>query len=260
MKTIHVASWSGGKDSTFMIDEILRKNMPLDEIIFCDTGYEFKIMYEYINMVEAYWKSKYPNLIITKLNYGVGKDIWKTWAEGDFTKGSKIGSKRGFPDHLGMSWCTRELKINPSQKHVKAKYKHMNVKFYVGIAVDEPSRVREGNELYPMVDWNITEKQAAEILLERGLHNPLYNTFHRTGCFLCPKQSLTSLYKLWKVYPEEWQTIVDMQKRYAELNCAFSLFKGKTIEELIEKFEKYEKEGKSITYLEEEQPIGCMCK
>lgn len=260
MKKIHVASWSGGKDSTYMIDELLRRNMPLDEIIFCDTGYEFKSMYEYIEMVEKYWKEKYPNLVITKLNFGKGKEIWEKWSMGEYTKGEKLGIKRGFPDHLGMSWCTRELKINPSQKYVKEKYNKCDVKFYIGIAVDEPSRVREGNELYPMVDWNITERQAAEILLERGLHNPLYNTFHRTGCFLCPKQALGSLYKLWKIYPKEWQILVEMQKYYEENKCSNYLFKNFTIKELEDKFKKYEIKGKSTTYLEDEQPIGCMCK
>ena len=34
----HIVSFSGGKDSTAMLLMMLEKNMPIDEIIFCDTG------------------------------------------------------------------------------------------------------------------------------------------------------------------------------------------------------------------------------
>lgn len=36
----YIASWSGGKDSTYMVDELLKRGEPLDEVIFCDTGFE----------------------------------------------------------------------------------------------------------------------------------------------------------------------------------------------------------------------------
>ena len=111
-----------------------------------------------------------------------------------------------------------------------------------------------------MVEWKITELEATHILVERGLHNPLYNHFHRTGCFLCPKQSLTSLYKLYKHYPKEWQIIVDMEVRHKKDGAAIWKFREFGTEELLLKFAKYEKKGKPTNYLEEEQPLGCFCK
>lgn len=259
MESYYIAAWSGGKDSTYMVDELLRRGDPLDEIIFCDTGYEFEIMYDYIERMEEYWNRKYPDLKITKINWKKGKEVWANWSETLFTKGQYKGFIRGFPFHMGMSWCTREVKVNPMKKYLKSLKKE-NIVEYVGIAVDEPSRVRETGERYPMVEWNITERQAADILVERGLHNPLYNHFHRTGCFHCPKQSLTSLYKLWKHYPKEWQEIVSMQEYYICMDAGVSLFKGYTTDELIVKFKKYEAKGKPTNYLDEEQPLGCMCK
>lgn len=257
----YVAAWSGGKDSTYMVNELLRLGHQLDEVVFCDTGHEFDIMYEYINKVKKYWEDKYPEVIITLLNYGNGKEVWDKYAETPFTKGQFKGQKRGFPFHIGMSWCTRELKVNPMKKHIKNKYKGYDVFEYVGIAYNEPSRVRETGEIYPLYDWwKITEDEIALKLIEIGLHNPLYNHFHRTGCFNCPKQSLSSLYKLWKHYKKEWEYIEEAQKRYTKENAGVYLFKGYTAEELIEKFKDYEAKGKPTNYLEEEQPIGCMCK
>ena len=44
----YIASLSGGKDSTAMVLNLLEKNYPLDEIIYCDTGKEFTQMYEHL--------------------------------------------------------------------------------------------------------------------------------------------------------------------------------------------------------------------
>lgn len=256
----HVAAWSGGKDSTFMVDELLRLGYQLDEVIFCDTGHEFEIMYDYIEKMKIYWENKYPKVCITLLNWKNGKKVWDNFAETPFTKGQFKGQKRGFPFHMGMSWCTREVKVNPMKKHLKKKYKDNKIFEYVGIAFNEPDRIKDAGELYPLFEWKITEDEIAKELVERGLHNPLYNHFHRTGCFNCPKQSLSSLYKLWTHYPSEWKYIVDTQERYIKENAGVSLFKGYTCDELIVKFKQYEDKGKPTNYLEEEQPIGCMCK
>jgi len=259
-KDIYVASWSGGKDSTYMIDELLKRNEKLDEIVFCDTGHEFPIMYEYIEKVKKYWEAKYHDVKITLLNYGKGKEIWDKFAETPFTKGQFKGKKRGFPFHMGMSWCTRELKVYPFNRHIKDKYHNSNVYVYVGIAYNEPKRIKANNEIYPLFDWKITEDYIAKEMVKRGLHNPLYNTFHRTGCFNCPKQSLTSLYKIYKIYPEQWEYIVETQKRYEREGAGVYLFKDYTYKQLEEKFKAYEQKGKPTNYLEEEYPIGCMCK
>ena len=50
----HIVQLSGGKDSTAMLLMMLEKGMPVDEIIFCDTGMEFPAMYEHLQRVEQY--------------------------------------------------------------------------------------------------------------------------------------------------------------------------------------------------------------
>lgn len=52
----HIVSFSGGKDSTAMLLMMIEKGMPIDDIIFCDTGAEFPAMYEHIKQVEKYIK------------------------------------------------------------------------------------------------------------------------------------------------------------------------------------------------------------
>ena len=51
---LNVVQFSGGKDSTAMLLMMLEKNMPIDDIIFCDTGKEFPQIYEHIEKVNKY--------------------------------------------------------------------------------------------------------------------------------------------------------------------------------------------------------------
>ncbi len=44
-KKIYIAKLSGGKDSTAMVDLLLRNKYQLDYILFCDTLAEFDEMY-----------------------------------------------------------------------------------------------------------------------------------------------------------------------------------------------------------------------
>jgi len=257
---IYVASWSGGKDSTYMVDELLRRGEPLDDIIFCDTGYEHDIMYEYILKCKNYWEGKYPNVKITLLNWGEGKTIFDKWAEGGWSRGQHKGKTRGFPYPLGMSWCTRELKIYPKDRYVNSTYKGKEVYHYIGIAADEPKRIPAdlGNHIYPLFDWGVTEKQATEILVERGLHNPLYNLYTRTGCWMCPKQSEYSLQVLRKNFPDKWRELKRMENMYNEMG-AVAPFKNIGIE-VIETNLIAKDKSKNKSYLEDEEPLGCFCK
>lgn len=42
----HIGSISFGKDSLAMLFEIMERGLPLDEVVFYDTGMEFKAIYE----------------------------------------------------------------------------------------------------------------------------------------------------------------------------------------------------------------------
>ena len=52
MANRHYLSFSGGKDSTFLLLELLRRKYPLDEVVFFDTGWEFPAMYEHIEKIK----------------------------------------------------------------------------------------------------------------------------------------------------------------------------------------------------------------
>lgn len=49
-----LANLSGGRDSSAMVVKWLENGNMLDYIIFCDTGFEFPQMYEYIDKLDSY--------------------------------------------------------------------------------------------------------------------------------------------------------------------------------------------------------------
>lgn len=44
----HIVQFSGGKDSTAMLNLMLEKGMQIDEVVFFDTGWEFDSVYQNI--------------------------------------------------------------------------------------------------------------------------------------------------------------------------------------------------------------------
>ena len=62
MKKTYIAMLSGGRDSTAMVDILLRDNEPLDYIIFSDTTLEFPEMYEYLKKFDKYIQEKYGSM------------------------------------------------------------------------------------------------------------------------------------------------------------------------------------------------------
>ena len=228
----NIVSFSGGKDSTAMLLMMLKKNMPIDEIVFCDTGMEFPQMYEHIHAVEYC-----INRPITVLK---AKHSFEHYLGTHIKRNGGIGY--GFPDFRNR-WCTTLLKQNIMRKHCKGH------KEYHGIAVDEIHRVYKNNDNriieYPLVDWFITEKQALEYCYKEGFKwGGLYEKFDRVSCWCCPLQPLGSLRVLRKNFPTLWdrlltmqdkswnsfqasgKTVFDLDKRFAEEDRQLQLFKG----------------------------------
>ncbi|MGN1050412.1 MAG: phosphoadenosine phosphosulfate reductase family protein, partial [Selenomonadaceae bacterium] len=102
-ETLHIVSFSGGKDSTAMLLMMLERGLPVDKIVCCDTGKEFPTMYEHWKKVESYTGRK-----ITILREERSFDYWMF--EHIKTKGTRKGKKGyGWPNSL-CRWCTKALK------------------------------------------------------------------------------------------------------------------------------------------------------
>ena len=203
----HVVSLSGGKDSTAMLLRMLEEGMPVDIILFCDTGLEFEGMYHHIEKLEKY----------------IGRPITRLKSNYDFEYLLlEHMPKRRNPELFGRKgyswggprnrWCTAMLKTRIIDRFLRDLAKEYTIKQYVGIAVDEPQRIK--GLTYPLVEWGMTEADCLAYCKERGFDwDGLYDIFHRVSCWCCPLQSFDELRKLRKHFPELWAKLGEWDEK-----------------------------------------------
>lgn len=230
-KDYHVVSFSGGKDSTAMLLRMLELGMPVDEIIFCDTTVEFPQMYEHLDKVEQY----------------IGRPITRLKAEHDYeymllehdVKKRDGSRQRGysFADMLSR-WCTRYFKTSLIKRYFKSKGNDMTLVEYVGIAYDEPKRIKD--KKYPLFDWQWTEADCLAYCLDKGFDwGGLYEKYNRVSCWCCPLQNLKSLKFLRRDFPDLWAILLDWQSRtWRKFRADYSVDE---LEERFAKEDEYEK-------------------
>lgn len=201
---LHVVCLSGGKDSTAMLLMMLEKNMPVDIVLFCDTGIEFPAMYEHIDKIE-----KYIGIPITRLKADKSFEYYLIEHEVNYRPTSeKYGTDiKGYGWAGARSrWCTSELKTRVISGYLKDLKREYDVIEYVGIAADEPSRIK--NLRYPLYEWGITEAKALEYCYSKGFDfGGLYKLFNRASCWCCPLQGLKALRTLHDHFPDLWQQL-----------------------------------------------------
>ena len=238
---VYVLSLSFGKDSMAMLDEIIKRNLPLNYVIHCDIIFDKNISGEHPLMAE--WIPQAEKKI--KELYGI--DIIhltakKNFAEQFYTikqKGNHIGDRYGFPYTI-RAWCNSRLKLDPIRRFINSLLKQGNcVTEYVGIASDEQQRLErykkletENHKYITLADLGIDEITAMDICEKNGLLSPKYKNSFRGGCWFCPKQSMWDLYQLWKDYPKYFNKLVEMEKD------SLNTFKpNKTIRQIKQEFE-----------------------
>lgn len=227
----HIVSFSGGKDSTLMLLLMIEKNMPIDDIIFADTGMEFQELYDYIEKIE--------NLIGRKVTRLKPKKTWDELFFATKKKGNNIGQINAFPMTMACD-MSRRLKLEPIAKYYRSIEGEYTV--YIGIARNEPERYArlKPNEKAPLYEWGIDENYVIQELKRRGLHNQLYDTFDRIGCYTCPNMTIKELRLMRKRYPKEYAKLMWYGEQ-AELNATkrrFAEYKpGWTMSELEKRFQ-----------------------
>jgi 3'-phosphoadenosine 5'-phosphosulfate sulfotransferase (PAPS reductase)/FAD synthetase len=190
----YVLAFSGGKDSTYLLYELLQRKMRIDEIRFYDVSLEFPEVYAWLEHIEKRFNVKitrYP----PRPGFGFKDGFYKKT-----TRGRYEGIIRGFPRPcVPGCWINRDAKVR-NCKHGP------NEITYLAICANENKRKQQNpNLLYPLIDWGITESMVIERLKALDLFPYYYaKGFTRGGCWLCPKQSKKSLFLLWKHYPDLW--------------------------------------------------------
>lgn len=248
---LHVVSFSGGKDSTAMLLRMLEEGMPVDIILFCDTGLEFTEMYSHLEKVE-----RYTGRAVTRVRAPETFEYYflehKVFRKRETEYRKKYGmypAGYGWPGPR-MRWCTQHLKTAPREEFLRPLRRKYRVVEYVGLAADEGYRLkRKGNQRdgcrHPLVEWGMTEADCLRYCYDRGFDwGGLYRMFSRVSCWCCPLQSLQELRMLYRHFPGLWERLKDWDSRTWR-----SFRKDYSAEELEKRFdfeEEWQKAGKPL--------------
>lgn len=220
----YIASVSFGKDSLAMLLKLLELNedgrsaeYPLDEVVFYDTGKEFEAIY---NMRD--------DILPILADYGIKYTELKPSMPFDYKMFEKPVCKRGTKEihKYGYSWCGGTCrwgttdKLVTLEKYCKGHYE------YVGLAVDEPIRLkkeRKGNKIFPLAEWGMTEHDclmhcydSGYMWVEGGSGVCLYEILDRVSCWCCRNKNLKELKNIYEYLPDYWQKLKDIQIRLLE--------------------------------------------
>lgn len=213
----HAVSLSGGKDSTAMLLLMVERGMPIDAVITADTGMEFPEMYGHLAKVDDYLFRERGLHIIT-LRHPMGFE-WMMFDEPKQRKSClENRAKFGIPPYgngwpgIRVRWCTGQLKTHLVNKEVNRLKAGKDALHYVGIAADETKRCK--GDIYPLVEWGITEADALKVCYDRGFDfGGLYEIYSRASCWCCPFQRIGELRKLRRHHPELWERLMELDRK-----------------------------------------------
>jgi len=219
-KEIYIVNFSGGKDSTYMLFNLIEKGYPIDFIVMAETGVEYPEIIEHTKLV-ARKLSKYGYHIIIVKN---PCDMICYMTKYKRKKGKQIGEPLGFPS-IKSRWCTSNLKnnvIKRFRKEISSMYEDVVFIDYIGYSYDEQDRAERllKNEtpkqkyLFPLIEWKITEQEALQWCLNNGFTwNGLYNYMTRVSCYMCPLQNNDDIKYLITQRPELWNKIKEIEQQ-----------------------------------------------
>lgn len=239
---VYVASLSCGKDSLAMVLRLMEEGYPLTHVVFYDTGMEYGAIYRILEKIEPMIRE-----------YGAILKIIKP--ETDFLMDMLIRpvNEGKENEHYGYEWCGGRCRWRTSDKIALInKYSSGLGEYvqYIGIAADEPARVKEeNNKIYPLVEWNMSEKDCLDYCWNRGWdwkegEYDLYNLLDRVSCWCCANKNIKELRNMYHYLPKYWGFLKGMQSRIDRpFHC------GKSIFEIEERFRQEDAQMTIFDYI-----------
>lgn len=250
MKTMHIISTSGGKDSAVTADIALKRVGPEScRLIFCDTGNEHQAVYDYLEYLENRWgvgiirlKADFSARVLAKRKFIANDLRVRRDPKGRRLRWTNKAKRRAlavlyptgnpyldlclwkgrFPSRKAQ-FCTSELKTNIALAY-QAEWidKGYQVVSWQGVRRDESLQRRNAKKierlapgLYafrPLVDW--TAEQVFEYHEENGIEpNPLYKLgMTRVGCMPCINVNKGELREIAARFPEEISRVSEWER------------------------------------------------
>jgi hypothetical protein len=216
---MRVLSFGGGVNSVAMMTKCYRLNIPLDLIIFADTGDESKETMAVVAHAKKWCDDRNIKFDIAKHEENIV----------DYYEKNKV-----IP-YITYRSCSDKFKIQVNRRHMRS-LGYKKVTMLIGFAIDEASRMKDSdvkwisNE-YPLIDWKMTRKDCENEIKEYW-DGPVVV---KSGCMGCPQGGKKLYVKLYKENPLEfarWQKMEESGRNYPKSTLLPNGPSLKTLKEL----------------------------
>lgn len=205
--TFTYLAFSGGKDATAMLHEMIRRGESFDRVVFYDGGWDWPELNEHVAQVERNTGVKIER-VRPEHDY-----IW--YATEKPVKG-RHGPRSGYgwPNHFNR-WCTA------LKRDCLNRWKRQEIPrgapsvACLGIAANETDRIHPAPGIrYPLVEYGLTEEDTLNLCYKLGYRwGGLYEKRSRFSCYCCPLQRLGELKYLKHERPELWSKMLAVQDK-----------------------------------------------
>lgn len=208
---LNVVSYGAGVDSTAMILKMIEEKIPIDYVIFADTGGELPETYKTLQVMQKYLdKQGIP--LVTVRNFSL-----KTLFD-------KCITRHVFPDTF-RRWCTRDFKVAPIHRYYRKSLKGYHINEYLGIDAAETRRCRVASEdyitkYYPLVDWKMNRLDC-----ELYIAKMKFPVVIKSGCYFCPFNSTSRWDYIRQNHPRLYRLCKKLErnsKHYPKMKLVYS--------------------------------------
>ena len=220
VKNKHVVACSGGKDSVATILTALEYNEPLDEVVWVEVMFDKETSGEVPEHRDFVYNSLKPFCEEHGIRFTVlhSSKTYDDVFHQTFKRGKNNGKKYGFARARGC-FINRECKLKAFKEYKRRQ--ESNIIFYVGIAADEPKRLKRLNnktEVSLLAKYGISEKDALKLCKKNNLLSPVYEISRRNGCWFCPYAKDKEILHFLKNNSNTFDRLIEWEKE-SNLSC-----------------------------------------
>lgn len=221
-----VVAYGGGVDSTGMLIRMVRMGIPIQAILFADTGSEVPRTYNFVKLFSLWLESKgYPG--VTWVRYTPKRDSAQGARKGVFETLEEECLRLGTLPALAFNkhTCSAKRKIVPQDQWIEAQpwaqaswrsggkvVKIVGFDAGEGYRANRTFRVDGLAERYimafPLIEWGWTREDCLRAIAEEQLPNP-----GKSACFFCPARKPDEISELLQEHPELVERALAMEQR-----------------------------------------------
>lgn len=214
---MNIVSFGGGTNSTAMLIGMYERKIPVDLILFADTGAEMPYTYEYVEIMNRWLKDHDMTEITVVRN--LDEDGNRVTLEEHCLHYKNLPSIA-----YGRKQCSVRFKVSPQDKFCNRyePFKQIwsngeKINKYIGYDAGEERRKANAfvydiqdtkyNKIYALIDWGWYREDCIRKIQEYGLPLP-----GKSSCFFCPSMKKHEIKKLKKEHPELYSRAIGIER------------------------------------------------